>query len=124
MSSNEEDDTEIDIPDWGNFNLDASPKDFVMTDDNLATCVLCTVQDIITEAMAEGDDESEGCDGCNNQGLGDDRSDRHSTTTGDTLEALDTLRGFVASGDLSDQTVASFYDFRKSLLLDIKKKKV
>lgn len=68
-SNNEEDDTEIDIPDWDNFKLDASPEEIVTADDNLAMCEVHTVQDIVTVAIAEDYDESEGYDGCDNQGL-------------------------------------------------------
>lgn len=116
---NGDDGAEIDIPDWGDVNVDASPEEFVSADDQLATCELRTVQDIIADVTAEEESDDD-----DNQDAGDCSSDRRPLNTDGALEALDGLRGFVASAELSEETATRFYEFQKSLLQDLEKQKV
>lgn len=116
---NGDDGAEIDIPDWGDLNVDASPEEFVSADDQLATCELRTVQDIIADVTAEEESDDD-----DNQDAGDCSSDRRPLNTDGALEALDGLRGFVASAELSEETATRFYEFQKSLLQDLEKQKV
>lgn len=50
-----DDGAEHDIADWGDFNVDVTPEEFVSSDDQLATCELRTVQDIIIAHVAAED---------------------------------------------------------------------
>ncbi|KAH8039767.1 hypothetical protein HPB51_008699 [Rhipicephalus microplus] len=105
------------IEDWEQLNVKCTSDDFCTGDDNLATCGVRTVEDIVEEATCEAADSSDDGDDI-------DRGDVEGPPpAAETLHALDVLRRAVAADEVSDDTGTRFYAFEQSLLGDLAKKK-
>ena len=94
----EPDEVELAIENWDTLGFAGSAHDFVTADDDLATCGVKTVEDIIDETTASEqaasnrkDDESE------------ERSEQPTTTNAETLQAPD-VQCVTNSSSLSDET--------------------
>ncbi|KAK8766588.1 hypothetical protein V5799_006630 [Amblyomma americanum] len=104
------------IDGWDNLETEASARDFVTADDNVATCGLTSIEDLVSEADNCGHEPD-------SDGDADDECDQPPSTA-DTLHALDVLRRTVSAGSVSDETAARFYAFQAGLVRDINGKKV
>lgn len=101
---------------WNQLGVDCCADDFVTADDDLATCGLRTVEDIVEEASSQhGISSSDEDDDC--------RSDDQPPTVAETMRALDTLRRAVTSESVRESTSAQFFSFENALLADLAAKK-
>ncbi|KAH7943203.1 hypothetical protein HPB52_006345 [Rhipicephalus sanguineus] len=92
--------------------------DFVTADDDLATCGLRTIDEIVKEVapshpeMVSSDDD----DDCS--------ASEQPPSTAEIMHALDIMRCSVASERARESTSAQFFTFQASLMVDLAKKKV
>ncbi|KAK8758869.1 hypothetical protein V5799_003505 [Amblyomma americanum] len=102
---------------WNQLGVDCSADNFVTADDDLVTCGLCTVEDIVEDVSSQpGISTSDGEeDECQN---GDDQP----PSAGETMHALDILRRAVTSETVRENTTAQFFSFENSLLADLAEK--
>lgn len=93
------------IPDdvWSQLGVECCADDFVTTDDDLATCSLRTVQDIMEETSSQPGISSSDEDDCN--------SDEQPPTTSETMHVLDILRRAVTSESVRGNTTVQFFSF-------------
>ncbi|KAK8774436.1 hypothetical protein V5799_011030 [Amblyomma americanum] len=100
------------------LGVDCSADSFVTADDDLVTCGLRTVEDIVEEVSSQpristSDEEDDECQN------GDDQP----PSGAETMHALDILRHVVTSETVRENTTAQFFSFENSLLADLTEKK-
>ncbi|KAH8009043.1 hypothetical protein HPB51_009583 [Rhipicephalus microplus] len=109
---NEEHDADLHIEGWQNLKTEASPQDFVTADDNVATCGLQSIEELVDEVREmESDSDGEDAD------VGDlaSMSENH--------HALDVLRRTISTDNVSEKNEARFYAFQ-AVFLNRKSRKV
>ncbi|XP_049522529.1 major centromere autoantigen B-like [Dermacentor silvarum] len=110
----EEPDEDFGIEGWGSLQTQASVHDFVTADDNVATCGLRSIEELVDEVNeVESESDDEEADVCDQL-----------PSTSESLNALDVLRRTVSAGNVSDETAARFYAFQAGLVNDLEGKKV
>ncbi|KAH8037697.1 hypothetical protein HPB51_015742 [Rhipicephalus microplus] len=98
-----------------NFGTPASAQDFVIADDNVATCGLRSVEELVDdERETESDSDGEDADVSNNL---PSTSDNHH-------RALNVLRRRVNADSVSEETTAWFYASQAAFLRDSERKKL
>lgn len=102
-------DDDLAIDDWDQLGVEGSAHDFVTVDDDLATCGLRSIDEIIREG------EPQAAGSCSDE----DTADEQPPTTAETLDALDVLRRVVNSERVSEDACERFYMFQRTLLKDL-----
>ncbi|KAH7973081.1 hypothetical protein HPB52_021078 [Rhipicephalus sanguineus] len=111
---NQEPDEDLVIEGWESLKTEASAEDFVTADNNVATCGLRFIEDLVDEVdEVESDSDGEGVDVCDQL-----------PSTSETLHGLDILRHTISAGSVSNETATRFYSFQAGLLGDIEDRKV
>lgn len=108
----------VQIEDWDLLDVQCTADDFVTADDDLATCGLRSVADIVddvgtSQVEVESSDDEDNCNSCDDQ----------PPTAAETMRALDTLRRAVAAETVRENTAAQFFSFQNYLLADLAKKR-
>ncbi|KAL1476956.1 hypothetical protein MTO96_036118 [Rhipicephalus appendiculatus] len=113
-TEDQEPDADLHIEGWEDLGTRASAQDFVTADDNVATCGLRSVEELVNEAMGtESDTDGEDVDVCD---VLPSASENH--------HDLNVLRRTVSAGSVSEETAARFNSFQAAFLRNSEGKKV